>query len=239
MKINATKFYTTLFVLVLFAQLYVSSFRTNIIFQIVVLAAYFFFEKTKISKSFIAQILPLFYIFFIGFFVFFFHKYQSFNLLKDIFHFIKPILGVLIGYLIYKKINNFKLFIKTIVVCGFFSAIIHFIILLTVGDAFSGSLESVREYSRDNYLELLALFFLIFYKKFQKESLFYFKRNHHIIFTLLLISCVLYFSRTMIMVAIIILLSIYGITYITKKTLKNYWCSNSFNSCIIYLSILC
>lgn len=220
MKINATKFYTTLFVLLLFAQLYVSSFRTNIIFQIVVLAAYFFFEKTKISKSFIAQIVPLFYIFFIGFVVFFFHKYQSFNLLKDIFHFIKPILGVLIGYLIYKKINNFKLFIKTIVVCGFFSAIIHFIILFTVGDAFSGSLESVREYSRDNYLELLALFFLIFYKKFQKESLFYFKRNHHIIFTLLLISCVLYFSRTMIMVAIIILLSIYGITYITKKTLK-------------------
>jgi len=98
MKINATKFYTILFVLVLFAQLYVSSFRTNIILQIVVLGVYFFFEKPKISKIFIAQIAPLFYIFCMGFIVFFFHKYQSFNLLKDIFHFIKPILGILIGY---------------------------------------------------------------------------------------------------------------------------------------------
>ncbi len=220
MKINATKFYTILFVLALFAQLYVSSFRANIILQIILLSIYFLFEKIKISKPFLVQIAPLFCIFFIGFIVFFFHQYNSFNLLKDIFHFIKPILGILIGYFFYKKINNLRVFIKTIVLCGFFSAIIHFIILCTIGKAFSGSLEDVREYSRDNFLELLAFFLLIYYKKFQGQVLFYFKRNYNIIFTTILLSSILYFSRTMIIGAIIILLSVHGYTLITKKTIK-------------------
>ncbi len=222
MKINATKFYTTLFVFALFSQLYVSSYRLNIVFQLLLLGIYFFLEKPRVSKSFAAQILPLFYIFGIGIVVFFFHKYQTFNLIKDISHFIKPILGLMVGYFFYQKINNIRVFVRTIVLCGFVSALIHFIILLTVGNAFSGTLEAVREYGKDNYLELFSIFFLIYYKKFHPTDrpLFHFRANHRIILAILLISCVLYFSRTMIIVAIIILLSIHGITYATKTTLK-------------------
>lgn len=220
MKINATKFYTILFVLALFSQLYVSSFRINILFQLLLLAIYFFIEKPKISKLFAVQILPLFYIFGVGFGVFFFHKYHAFNLLKDIFHFIKPILGLLIGYFFYKKINNFRVFVKTIVLCGFGSAIIHFMILLTLGNAFSGRLDAVREFAKDNFLELVALFFVLYYKKFENQSLFHFKRNQNIIIALLLISCILYFSRTMIIVSFVILLTIHGYTYVNKKTIK-------------------
>ncbi len=220
MKINATKFYTTLLVLVLFAQLYIVSFRINILFQIFILFVYFFIEKPKISKSFLIQISPLFYIFFIGFVVFFLHKYKSFNLLKDIFHFIKPILGILIGYFFYKKINNFKLFIKTIVICGFLSALIHFIILFTLGDVFSGNLEAVREYSKDNFLELFALFFLLYYHNFENQQLFYSKGFRYLVLSILIISCVLYFSRTMIIVTILLSLTFHGFTIITKQTLK-------------------
>jgi hypothetical protein len=91
---------------------------------------------------------------------------------------------------------------------------------LFFGNAFSGSIESVREYSKDNFLELFALFFNIFYKKYQKEKLFENKLNTQIINLILTISCVLYFSRTMIIVALIIVFSVYKFTYITKKTLK-------------------
>jgi hypothetical protein len=220
MKINATKFYTTLFVLAVFSQLYVSSFRINILFQLLLLAIYFFIEKPKVSKSFLFQVLPLCYIFIIGFVVFFFHKYQTFNLLKDIFHFIKPILGILIGYFFYKKINNLKLFFKTIVICGLLSALIHLIILLTLGDAFSGNLESIREYSKDNFLELFALFFLLYYHKFENQPLFSSKSFRYLVLSILIISCVLYFSRTMIIVTILLSLTFHGFTIITKQTLK-------------------
>lgn len=220
MKINATKFYLALFILVLFAQLYLPSFRVNIILQFFVLVIYFFFEKPKISKSFLFEITPLIIIFFIGFIGFFFHNYKYYHFVKDIFHFIKPVLAVLIGYFFFKKINDFNLFIKTIVICGFISSIIHLIVLFSTGNLFTGSLESIREYSRDNFLELFALFFLVFYSKFNNEVLFknYFLKK--IVLILIIISCTLYFSRTMIIISIIMLLSIYKYTYVTKRTIN-------------------
>lgn len=220
MKIIKTNFYIALFTIVLLSQLYVSSFKINIFLQIGVLALYFFFEKAVVSISFIRQILPLFYIFMLGFVGTLIQKYALFNIIKDIFHIVKPILGVMIGYFLFKKIDNFKLFIQIIVLCGFVSAIIHFIILLSVGDLFSGSINSIREFGRDNFLELFSIFFLGYYKKFEKAPLFRRKLNHWILFTILLISNILYFSRTMIVVSVILFLSVYGYTVITRKSLK-------------------
>ncbi|MEC4003517.1 O-antigen ligase family protein [Flavobacterium sp. SUN052] len=126
----------------------------------------------------------------------------------------------MIGYFFYKKINNFRVFIKTIVLCGFVSAVIHFIVLFSTGEIFSGSVEQVRDFSKDNFLELIAIFFLSYYKKFEGRPLFKFNTNTFFIFIILLLSCVLYFSRTMIIASIIILLSIHGYTYVTTRTIK-------------------
>ncbi len=220
MRINAKSFYTALFVIVLFAQLYVSSFRANIFLQLAVLMFYFFVEKPTITQSFFKNTIPLVYIFLIGFIGMLIHKYDLINIIKDIFHIIKPILGCFIGYLLFRKIDDFKSFIKIIVLCGFVSAIIHFIVLVTIGDVFSGSISAIRSYGRDNFLELFALIFLIFYKKFQREPLFEFSRNHKIIAFILVVSNIFYFSRTMIGVFVILLLSLYGYTIITRKGLK-------------------
>lgn len=220
MKIKKENLYTILFVVVIFSQLYVSSFRFNTYLQIVVLASFFLYEKLSFSKSFFRQVLPLFYIFLIGFIGTLINKYDLINVLKDIFHIIKPILGCLIGYFFFKKIDDFKKFIKIIVYCGFFSAIIHFIILFTISDIFSGSISSIRQFGRDNFLELFALTFLVFYKKINKEKLFESRRNHQIICFVLMASNIFYFSRTMIGVFVILLLSLYGYTVITKKGLR-------------------
>ena len=66
----------------------------------------------------------------------------------------------------------------------------------------------------------MKFFFLIFYKKFRKERLFKSQFKHYVFVVLLLISNVLYFSRTMIVSAIILLITIYGYTIITKKGIK-------------------
>lgn len=218
MKINKSRFYTFLFIIVIFLQLYLPSFKANIFLQIFVLSIFFFFEKGTININFLKSLLPIFGVFLIGFLGMLIHKSQLFNIFKDIFHFIKPILGFLIGYLFYKKIDNFKIFVKTIVLVGLFSAIIHFSSVLIYGG--NGTVSQLRELGRDNFLELFSLFFLIYYKKYIKESLFKNKIFLKITFFILLASCVLYFSRTMIVVAIILLISIHGYSKITTSTIK-------------------
>jgi hypothetical protein len=220
MKLNAKKCYTSLFVIVLFLQLYLPSFRANIAIQIGVLMLFFFLEKVSISKSFLKQSIPLCCILIIGGIGTIIHNYLFFNVIKDLFHFLKPILGIAIGYLFYKKINDFRYFIKTIVLSGLVSALIHFITIIRYGGLVSGSINEIREFSRDNFLELFALFFLFFYAKFQLGALFKKAIYSKIIMAILLVSNILYFSRTMAVVAIILFLSLKGYTLLTRKTIK-------------------
>ena len=210
MRLNSTPF---------FLQLYIYSFRFNIFFQLFVLTGFFALEKVKISTSFFKTSLPLVIIFTLGFIGMAFERYHLYNIIKDIFHFIKPVLAICIGYCFYKKINNFKLFVKTIIVTGFISAILHYIIIIF----FIKNIETVsniREHGTDNFMELIAIFFLAYYKKFQNDQLFQSKIIHKTIFGVLLTSSVLYFSRTMIVMAILTLLTIYGYTIINRKGLR-------------------
>lgn len=184
------------------------------------LLVYFFFEPPILPKHLLRTISPVVSIFVIGFIGFFFHEYQTFNFIKDIFHFLKPILGLSIGYLFFSKNNNFKGFVKTIVLAGAFSAIVHILVLIFSGNLFSATIEVIRQYSKDNFLELFALFFLIFFERFEKETLFKKKSTYWIILIMLLLSCILYFSRTMIIVSFILFASIKGYTYLTVRSLK-------------------
>lgn len=218
MKINSTKFYSGLFVIVILLQLYLPSFKLNIIFQLFLLALFLFYEKIKVNIQFYKIISPLFLLFFIGFIGAIINNFGMFNIIKDISHFLKPITGLLIGYLFYKKIDNLKTFTKTIVLVGFISAIIHFIIVF--GFSKTNTVAEIREYGRDNYLELFSFFFLSFYKKLTNDNLFDNKLNYRIVFWVLLLSCILYLSRTMMVLAILLLLSINGYTKITMKGLK-------------------
>jgi hypothetical protein len=218
MKINTAKFYTSLFVIVLFLQLYLPSFKLNIFIQLAILMFFFQFEKIELKLGFLKTLLPLIILFFIGFIGTICHKYSLVAILKDIFHFLKPLLGILIGYMFYKKINDFKLFIKTIVLIGFASSIIHFVIVFVFSHA--DTVSGIREFGKDNFLELFSLLFLGYYRKFQKENLFNNRLYSRLIFLMLLASCLLYLSRTMIVVSVIVLISIYGFTYITAKTIK-------------------
>lgn len=218
MKFQTKKFYSLLFVLVIFLQLYLPSFKGNLFIQIGLLGFYFLMERLTISVSYAKTVSLVFLVFFIGFIGTIVHGHPFFEVSKDVFHFLKPITGLLIGYFFYKRIDDFRLFVKTIVWAGLLSAMAHFATVLL----FSGldTVSDLREYARDNYLELFALFFILFYKKFQGRRLFDSKRNNQLITVILLLSCILYFSRTMIVAAVILLLSIYGFTIITKNTLK-------------------
>ena len=220
MMVSKSKFYTSLFILVLFLQLYLPSFKLNIFFQVGVLSLYFLYEKVAFEKRFLKIIAPVFLLFGLGFIGTVYHSYPYYAIIKDIFHFLKPVLGLLIGFLFFKKIDNFNWFVKTIVYCGLASAIIHFLVLIFMGNIFSGSVDTIREFGKDNFLELFGLFFLLFYNYFQKAPLIESRLQTRIISLILLLSNVFYFSRTMIAVSIILALSVYGYTVLTKKTIR-------------------
>lgn len=220
MKIKETKFYSIIFVIVLLLQNYLPSFRINILIQCTILVLFIFTNYITVTRLFLKIIIPIIGVFLIGFLGTLLYDYNKVNIIKDIFHFSKPIFGLSIGYLFYKKINDFKLFVKAIVACALISAVMHFGYLFFTGGIFSGSVEGMRMYTKDNFLELFALFFLFFYKKFENQDLFQDKKKMLFFKYLILTSCILYFSRTMLICSIILIFSIRQYTIITIKSLK-------------------
>ena len=51
MKVKAVHFYTAFFAIVLFAQLYLPSFKANVFLQIFMLAVFFILEKKTTNKE--------------------------------------------------------------------------------------------------------------------------------------------------------------------------------------------
>lgn len=220
MKINKANFYNTLLIVMLLSQIYIPSFKLNVFFQLVVLSFLLFFEKPKLKIIFLKALIPLFIIFFIGFIGTVVFLRPIGLVLKDIFHFIKPLQGIFIGYFFYQLLDNKKTFFITLVKAAVASACIHIFIVLAFTNVSSGSITAIREFTKDNFLELFALFFIFYYKFFFKEELIQIKLYKKIIVFILSISYILYFSRTMMVATFIILLSIYGYTKLTVKSVK-------------------
>ncbi|MGK4566565.1 O-antigen ligase family protein [Flavobacterium sp. 3HN19-14] len=217
MKISKSKGYAVLFAIIIFLQLYLPSFKMNIALQLAVLLLYFSLEKIVVNKLLLQCLVPTVLIFFIGFIGTITHHYQIVDIVKDISHFLKPITGLLVGYFLFSKNGNFKLFIQTVVVTGVVSAALHFLIILLFTHDFSVS--GIREFGKDNFLEFFAIFFLIFYKKLTGDDLFQRKR-FRIYFVLLLLSNLLYLSRTMIITALFITMTVYGYSKLNAKAIR-------------------
>lgn len=220
MKVSKVNFYQVLLCIILLLQIYLPSFKANVFFQIILLIFYFIFEKPIIKLSFLKTTLPLVFIITIGFLGSVYY-YNPFGLIiKDFFHFVKPFVGLFIGYFLFKEINYKDKFIKIIVVTGFISALIHFLIIIFLTDLSTGSIHSLRAYTKDNFLELFSLFFMGYYQSFNKKKVFKSSFIYKFIFTTILLSCLLYLSRTMIVTAIILFLSVYGYFKLTIKSFK-------------------
>ena len=220
MTIKAHKIYIPVFLLIVFFQLYVPSFRLNMMIQFIILLGMFLLDDKILTRGIVTKITPLLLIFGLGIFTAIFHEFKLIHFIKDITHFLKPILGLILGYFIFKKME-FSLFVKVIVLSGFSSALLHFYLIFVFGNLSSETINDIRNsFGKDNFLELFSLLFALFYGKFQQEPLFKSKVLKNGIVVVLIISNMLYFSRTMVIVCAVALLSIYGFTKINAKTLS-------------------
>jgi hypothetical protein len=207
------------FAILILLHLFLFSFKLNILLQLASLGIFFIAFKPTVSVTFIKKIAPLIFIFLIGALGTIVNEYKMFNVVKDILHFLKPIIGLLIGYFFMKQLNNERKFFKLVVVIGLLSATYHYFLVFVKSDLSSGSIHAFRLLAQDNYFELLALFFLIIYKKVFDEAItkpLYFK----IAVAFLTLSVLLYFSRIMMVIAIVFFLNFYGFTKITIRNIK-------------------
>ncbi|KGO92702.1 O-antigen ligase family protein [Flavobacterium subsaxonicum] len=219
MKTRNQIVYLSLFVILILLQLYLPSFKINVLIQIAALGFCAYDHDISFNKRFLNYTVPIGIILVVGCIGTFIYSYKFVPISKDIFHFIKPLTGILLGYIIFKKINNFKLFIRAVIIAAILSACIHFYVLAFMV-RFRGGIEDIREFTKDNFLELFALFFLIYFKKFEGSNILFKKIYLRAAILFLTVSCITYFSRTMIIMWVVLMVSVYGLTKITTQTIR-------------------
>lgn len=201
--------------------MYLPSYKTNFFLQLLFLVGLFTVKKVKISVSFFKQILPLILIFGIGFLGMFLNPYPLSFIIKDITYFLKPIICISIGYLVFYKNEDVAVFVKNIFYIGLLSATIHIVGVLFFSNFLKSSINSIRgDYGLDSFIEIFAFYLLIYSKKWLGERLIVNKTKYRICIAIFLFSIFFYFSRTMLIVFFLGYFSLQGYTKITKKSLK-------------------
>jgi len=146
----------------------------------------------------------------------FFTNENTYNFFRDIAYLTKPILGLLVGYQLAKKINNN--FLNTLIYTGVIIAVFHLIIIFITFLRFHIiTVNILREYCGyfSDY-EIYILIILMFYEKFEIK---YSKQKLYAFIFVLSFSSFLYLSRTNFIQLIILYIAIKGYFTLNKKSI--------------------
>lgn len=212
MKFEASRLYQFLFLIcvsVVFINVY------ELTFAVWILAALFTIS-TKYSITILQYVLCFATILGIAFVSSFLQKETSYNLFRDISYLLKPIIGLVLGYQLYKKCQN--KFFKTIIYTGVIVALGHLVIIfITLLRFHTVSINLLREYGGyHSDFEIYALVLLIFYRRFEVTIS---KGRVQFLILILTLSSFCYLSRTNIIQLIILCCAIKGFFVINRKSL--------------------
>lgn len=146
----------------------------------------------------------------------FFNDEGNYNFFRDIAYLLKPIMGLLLGYQLFKKFPNS--FFSTVVYSGVLIAMGHLLLVLVTFLRFQTiSVNLLREYCGyfSDY-EVYALIMLLFYKKFDVEIS---KQKLYLFAALLALSTFLYLSRTNFIQFIVLYLAMKGYFKINRRSI--------------------
>ena len=175
----------------------------------------------SVSNSFLKTIVPLSLIFILGFIGSFFYQNNSIDVVKDCLYFSKPVIGILLGYFVFKAINDQFLFFKTFIFLALFCASIHLFGIVFFSNLNKTSINDLRsDFGFDNFLEIFGFFFLIMLPKSNIQPIFKNDLARKIIIIILFISISLYLSRTMILMMLVLTISFLGFTRLNQKSIK-------------------
>lgn len=219
MKISLQKIYKALFYLLIFINLFFKSIELSLIFGALILFLLLVHPPIKYSLTIVKIVFSLILILIISIFSGVLYSADLYNILKDFGFLFKPILFLLSGYLIINKIEDKNFLFKALIYAAFISAIWHLIGLFFFLINTPFSVTRVRgELGRDNFIELFALALLSVKQTKVFFSSFILRRIKWIRW-ILIISFVFYFSRTMFISVLLIILAVKGYTKISSKGL--------------------
>ena len=196
-------------VLVLFINIYELTFLVWLLTAIITIS-------NKYSIAIIKYIACFTIILITAFIVSFFKDESAYNFFRDIAYLLKPILGLLVGYQLYKKCQN--KFFPTVIYTGVFLSIIHLLIVLITFVRFHAiSVNLLREYCgyHSDY-EVYVLIILLFHKKFQIN---WSNKNIYTFIFLVSLSSLLYLSRTNFIQLIVLYIAMKGYFVVNKRSI--------------------
>lgn len=160
-------------------------------------------------------------IFLVGFIGYFLDFYPFSSTIKDLTYFSKPIIVLVLSYMLIKKQNDMFHFLKAIVFIAAFTAVLHLLGIFVLGDLTGNSITKLRgDFGLDNFIEIFAFYILLFSNRFIEKPIIANKNWRYFLVIVFLLSTYLYFSRTMLIAFFLIGFSMLGYTKITTRTIK-------------------
>jgi len=204
-----------LFILMIIS-LWSSSLELSFLMSMLVIVVSFSNKLSKETLNFISILVLLFCVGFLEIFTF---QGRWYDFLKDAIYFIRPVTVLLASYFVVKKLKDKLAFFNIIVLIGFVFAFIHVAHMGLKFFEVSANVSSIRNYfGRHNHVEMIALFLVICYKELPMKKT-RFKILYQIFVFCLVLSFILYFSRTMILVLVLMVLAYKGYLKLNTKGL--------------------
>lgn len=166
--------------------------------------------RAKLSRGIFSVVLFMLLLILIGTTGIFKLQSGAYDFLKDLIYFLRPLMVMLATYFCVRNLDRKVDFFNIIVLCGFGLALIH---LLHIGSQIifiKPSLDRFRGlFGRLNHVEMIALFVVICVKDLPIRKT-RFKAVYQFLVLCLVVSFLLYFSRTMMMVIVLMVLAYFG-----------------------------
>lgn len=212
MKIKSIVLIITFF-LMIFSQ---TMYTKYILFTIIPLFLFLWLRNTNISKLSMNNIYPLFIITIIGLIsgLLSIDKYDIYYFTRDFLYFIQAPLYILLGFLLYNEIKDYKKILQVIIVSTFLITVYKLIpLILKPQLIFDIGLDARYEYNFSNTLAITTVVILLYTRKNKYKLL-----NNYIELSIMLVSffsILISFSR----ITYLMLILLFIIPYIVKTTL--------------------
>ncbi len=216
MQIRIESIFKIALVCLMIAPLTIPSVEINILITITFFLLVFVNLKKSTSRLLISTVSLLTIILLIAVFSTFFYPNNAYNALKVFFFLLKPILHIIIGYYFVSKIKDKTFIFKTIIYAACIFAIIHLYksIIFLSNNEFDINL--LRYYAgRGNVIEIFA--FVILFSKNGNRLFMQGIKYKTFIKLIVFSSIVFYFSRTVTVSIIVLILAIQGYLKLSKR----------------------
>lgn len=232
MKISKDIIYQSFLALILVVPTTIQSPEVNLILTLCTFSLLAFGTSIKLTKTLLNTVIPLVLIIGIGITSSLFYKVEVYDLIKDIFLFLKPLLYILIGYLLAKRIRVKRKLITVFVNTAVILAVIHIFVVFSFLMDNPIDIAMIRYHGgKSNFVELFCLVIIFINQRYKVLD----KTLKYLgwIKLILIISFIFYFSRTMLVGFVLLMIGINGYLKLSKKGL-NYIFGASFAIIIIY-----